>query len=708
MKRLSILFFVLSSTLLNVQASAQEWQFAKLIKSVDGGSDGTTVATDRFGNVFMGAYYWGAGVMLDSSFLPGIVDQDYMMVAKYDSSGNLKWGITTYIAGSGSPINMKCDQSGNLIILGMCGAPFTWQGYTIGDTAIHTKYFLAKVSPEGSVLWLKKVVNVNNTVAPSTPPIYGGVAVDNNGNIYVTGGLVDTVNNIEGHMFAGNGGADIFINKYDSAGTLIWTRVAGGNHDDLAWSIATTQAGNVYIAGSFSSDSLLFDSVKLFKMGGSGTGLGSVFVAKYDSSGNVIWAKSSVGAGVCAGVATDIGENAYITGMSDSIAFDSFGCVHAGSCLCLDMTFIAKFNSVGNIDWVKQIDGTGPEWSSGIAVDGCNNVWVAADITVNTSVATDFPALLEEYAPNGTLIDSATIQSGYNNKQLAIDANRNIYLACDVWPFMNNGPRYFYVGSNSYYITNGYMDGYFAKYTPTYMERDSAYAHTDTAFCSSASKSLLAPAGYIAYRWSDGSWGSVHTVIDTTSYFVYCYPATCASPTLVDTFSSSIDFLHTFSLGNDTSSCVPFYLNAPFTSGTYFWQDSTSSDSFYVTSTGMYIFTDKELSCSFADTILVTIDSTPCSDGGALMPNAFTPNDDGINDIIRPVFKQSGVVSDYSFSIYDRYGNLVFTTKDLGRGWDGKVNGKTAESGVYLYSITFMAVNGANHHNMSGNITLIR
>lgn len=251
------------------------------------------------------------------------------------------------------------------------------------------------------------------------------------------------------------------------------------------------------------------------------------------------------------------------------------------------------------------------------------------------------------------------------------------------------------------------MDGYVAKYVPAHMIKDTAYTHSDTSFCSSASKALLSPIGYVAYQWSDGLWASTHPVSDATPYFVYCYPPSCASPVLVDTFSINIDTLRTFSLGSDTASCIPFSLMAPSAYTTLLWQDSSTADSYYVTTTGVYFLTESDGICSFTDSILVTIDSTPCSDEKALMPNVFTPNNDGVNDIIKPIFEHVGMVSDYSYTIYDRSGALVFSSTDPTRGWDGFINSRKAEVGVYVYNLKYRAPNG-RYHSTNGNITLLR
>ncbi len=66
------------------------------------------------------------------------------------------------------------------------------------------------------------------------------------------------------------------------------------------------------------------------------------------------------------------------------------------------------------------------------------------------------------------------------------------------------------------------------------------------------------------------------------------------------------------------------------------------------------------------------------------------------------------MVSDYSFSVYNRYGNLMFTTNDPNRGKDGIFNTRKAETGLYMYNVRYRAMNGVARHSYNGNFTLIR
>ena len=74
------------------------------------------------------------------------------------------------------------------------------------------------------------------------------------------------------------------------------------------------------------------------------------------------------------------------------------------------------------------------------------------------------------------------------------------------------------------------------------------------------------------------------------------------------------------------------------------------------------------------------------------MPNAFTPDGNGKNDLFRIPPNTTMTLSD--FSVYDRWGNRVFKTRDMGKGWDGTVNGMPVPAGTYVYIIMGRDLNG--------------
>ncbi|MBK9283092.1 MAG: gliding motility-associated C-terminal domain-containing protein [Sphingobacteriaceae bacterium] len=89
------------------------------------------------------------------------------------------------------------------------------------------------------------------------------------------------------------------------------------------------------------------------------------------------------------------------------------------------------------------------------------------------------------------------------------------------------------------------------------------------------------------------------------------------------------------------------------------------------------------------------------------IPNSFTPNGDNLNDVFN--VKGVGMKSEgFSMEIYDRWGTLVYSTKDVNKGWDGTVKGITAENGVYVFKVKATGSNGEGRKEYVGHVTLMK
>ena len=89
------------------------------------------------------------------------------------------------------------------------------------------------------------------------------------------------------------------------------------------------------------------------------------------------------------------------------------------------------------------------------------------------------------------------------------------------------------------------------------------------------------------------------------------------------------------------------------------------------------------------------------------VPNAFTPNGDGTNDIFKPEMLEN-VKEGYVFEIFDRWGQKVFATTDTEEGWDGKIGGKpVTTTTVYSYRIVARDFTGQDHEYV-GHVTLLK
>jgi gliding motility-associated-like protein len=106
--------------------------------------------------------------------------------------------------------------------------------------------------------------------------------------------------------------------------------------------------------------------------------------------------------------------------------------------------------------------------------------------------------------------------------------------------------------------------------------------------------------------------------------------------------------------------------------------------------------------CVDSASLTITVDSTM----NEFVPSGFTPNGDGLNDIFRPTFlKYQKLVE---FTVYNRWGQKVFSTSNKDEGWDGTFNSQPQDMGVYFYNIIVSRAGYSNNQIYKGEVTLIR
>ncbi|PSK95151.1 gliding motility-associated C-terminal domain-containing protein [Taibaiella chishuiensis] len=162
------------------------------------------------------------------------------------------------------------------------------------------------------------------------------------------------------------------------------------------------------------------------------------------------------------------------------------------------------------------------------------------------------------------------------------------------------------------------------------------------------------------------------------------------------------------SLGPDSVLCLhdaPILLknDMPRQEGeTYLWSTGETGDQVKVKHHGDISLTVSTPYCSTTDVVHVSKDCY------IDVPNAFTPNGDGVNDYFFPRQLLSSSVTDFQLQVVNRWGQKVFETRQIdGRGWDGRFNGTLQPEGVYIYLIKVVFRNGASE-NYQGNVTLLR
>ena len=133
-------------------------------------------------------------------------------------------------------------------------------------------------------------------------------------------------------------------------------------------------------------------------------------------------------------------------------------------------------------------------------------------------------------------------------------------------------------------------------------------------------------------------------------------------------------------------------------------QSSTSVAPTETTTYTVNISDPSNSTCSYSSDVTVHVYEINCGEPDIFIPNAFSPNQDGENDEYRISGK---VVDGIELKIYNRWGELVFETDDVNKGWDGKFNGKDVDPVVFVYHLTVTCID-KNEFLKKGNITVIR
>ena len=247
---------------------------------------------------------------------------------------------------------------------------------------------------------------------------WGAVAVDGSGNIYVVG---NTSGDLDGETNAG--GSDAVLIKYNSSGTKQWTRLLGTAVSDSAWAVAVDGGGNIFISG-FTDGNL---------GGETNSGGTDAFLAKYNASGTLQWTRLLGNATLTYSYAVAVAGsgNIYISGMSRG-SLD--GETNAG----IQDIFVAKYNASGTRQWTRMLGSTVFDYCYGVALDGSENVYAAGhsygnfDGLANTdgSGATE-DVFLVKFNSSGTK-QWSVFHGGTGNdvaSGLAVDTSGNAYIA---------------------------------------------------------------------------------------------------------------------------------------------------------------------------------------------------------------------------------------------------------------------------------------
>ncbi len=408
----------LSALVISVNyAHAQEWTRLAGVSSYD---FGYAVAVDPFGNSIIGGGTQGA--MAGSN--AGRYD---LFVGKYDPAGNLLWLKQRGTAQRDFVFGVATDGQGNVYATG-----YTGLGLDGNSGFGNWDIFVMKFGPAGNWLWTRQD-------GASQDDEGRAIATDLSGNVYITGYVRGNF-----HGIPRVGTADVFVSKYDPAGTRLWSALFGSPDVDESFGITCDSSGNVYVTGWCSG------SIE----GNPYMSNGDNYLVKYDTNGVRQWLKQwgTWNKDTGYSLACDAAGNVYLSGYST-------GPLYAPPQGNRDY-FLAKFDPAGNLLWGREIGTSQHDQGWGVATDADGNAYVAGETggPLDGNLCQGYlDVFLSKYDPAGTRLWTKQIGTGDTDwaDGVAVASNGEVFVGGTTYGSLNGNPN------------QGLCDAFVMKFVPT-------------------------------------------------------------------------------------------------------------------------------------------------------------------------------------------------------------------------------------------------
>jgi hypothetical protein len=397
---------------------AQNFQFVK--KGGGSSSDyAYSTCVDNAGNVYVTGCYKGAGTFDNINLTSkGLLD---IFIAKYNSSGTLLWCKTAGGTGNDEGDRIFVTADGSVYVAGTIigSATFDWIVAVVNGGAFAGEdLFLTKLNSQGEFQWVKTfgspsqdwiddvtlldnnfyftghyygtftagsiILNPAGTSGGyffmrtdiDGNPVWGkntgGVSrISSGSNRLIVAGVFGGTANFGNVTLTSNGPNDLYMGAYDLSGNQLWVKQFGGSGSENMRSIYYDRnSDKIHWAGCF-QNTMTMGSSNLVS-----SGQYDIFVSKFDSDGNNIWAKKAGGANYdfanCTAV-DDLG-NMYISGYCmETSTFGTTNIVSAGQ----GDAYIAKYNTNGDFQWVKSGGGSGQDNGMSLIINPAGGLYLA-------------------------------------------------------------------------------------------------------------------------------------------------------------------------------------------------------------------------------------------------------------------------------------------------------------------------------------------
>jgi gliding motility-associated-like protein len=666
------------------------------------------VATDSQDNVIATANFAYTFTVADSTYKGQGLNS--ALIVKYGSTGNVLW-VMPLLGPEGTVSGLLAwgvavDSQDNVVASGGFNDTINFNplgvAYNITSSSLGA-FYVAKYAPSGTLIWLN---SINGSTSSSTV-----VCIDQENNICFSAAYYGSL--IFGSVTLTSTGDDqnFCIAKYSSTGVLQFAKsIAPSGVFDYQSPIINDKNGNIYLAGYFNG-TVNFNPNLVPAANISAHGPSDFYVAKYDPNGNYLYAFNG-GSANCYntfgyGIGIDNNNNVDLAGaFCSTVNFDPSGCSPESLAASSGSDpFIAQYASVSAI---ANNEITAPAVSS-FCVTGSPSA-ITGSLPTGGSGTYTYQWQSSTDSVNFVAITGATGQ--------------------DYTPPTVSATTYFERIATATSCASPGTSNVIALTISTPPTAPVVPAVT-TCVGSMATLSVTSPQQGYTYNWYTTAIGdtAVFTGVSFTTpslsdsvtfYVVAAYSTGCVSTTRTTATVTIVQPLAApvVTVGPATGSTIVFEWAA--VTGATSYQVSTDNGQTYSVVAGL-TDTVSGLQAGQSVTILVqAIGVVPCqlsaasvaitglaispTDDIIYVPNVFTPNGDGKNDIVHV---HSENIRSLKFYIFDQWGELLFISTSIQNGWDGTYKGTKEPVGVYVYLVEAV-MNDGRSVTKKGTVTLIR
>lgn len=663
-------------------------------------------------NIIATGYFWGS---IDFDPGPGIftattnsTSTKDIYILKLDNNGNFSWMKQLHSVLTGifafEAYSIKTDASQNIYIGGSFSSTVDFDpgpGSSVLTSSIQDIYLL-RLDPSGNFQWVKTSTGGTSTRILS-------MELDPAGNIYCTGTFTGTVDFDPGPAAATLSSplpsqVSAYILKLDNNGNFLFVKQFVNTASRVSGAALTLDASdNIYIGGTYFGQVDLDPGPGTFTIG-TPSFFGGAFITKLDRNGNFMWGINYQmnGESLAAySLKTDILKNIYFTGTYyGTVDFDPTAAVYSLTSQPLPDINISKLSQCNNSTSTITASSCSSYTLNGIPYTtsgtyyqtlpnavGCDSI-IRLDLSISPILSSSSATACDRYTWNnqtltssGIYRDTFLLASGCDSisvLHLTINSSAQTTIHASICEGQSYG---------SYTSSGTYTDLF-----TTLSGCDSTrilHLTVNPIIRTSINAAICKGEIYAGYS-NSGTYTDIFTSV-----------AGCDS---IRTLQLVVHPLPVPALGNDTVLCNGASLVlSPGNFNSYNWNNGSSSGSITITATGMYwVEVTDQHQCRATDSILVS-PSSQCV--LFAIPSGFTPNNDGLNDIFKPIINMP--VTRYEFRIFNRWGQVVFQTRDPAQGWNGKLDGAEQDPASFIFVISFMGP-GEKKYFEKGTFVLVR